>query len=313
MMQRLMAASIAMAVGMFGVAPVTFAADGPMREINLTADSAPGWRPSPALEQNAKSAALAYLGNIDTGRYADAYEALDQLNRQESLDAFSARLQKFNALAGSVKNRQIIKITWTKDPAQSPAPGIYVAIDLTSHFSNIDRHCGYIVLYQKPVGGEFSVMRSEDNFLDNATAKAIASKQSASGVDQVWAQVSANCPNYRRDDVAREPLPETQEASIGYPTVAAALSDLRSKRGVVITTQNGWIIANDSAATTIWSFAPTGNPAYPSAVKRQIEDRDGSAYVKMSVHCEASKSACDDLVRSFQALNAQMAQSLKGR
>lgn len=312
-MQGLVAASIAMAVAMLGGVSVTFAADGPTREINLTADSAPGWQPSPVLEQNAKSATLAYLAKIDAGQYADAYQTLDQLNRRESLQAFSARLQKFNALAGSVKDRQIIKITWTKDPAQAPARGIYAAIDLTSHFSNIDRHCGYIVLYQKAVGDEFSVMRSEENFLDNVTAKTIASKQSASGVDQAWAQISAKCPNYRRDDVAREPLPETQGASIGYPTVAAALNDLRSKRGVVITTQNGWIIANDSAATTIWSFAPTDNSAYPSAVKRQIEELDGSVYVKMNVQCEASKSACDDLVRSFQALNAQMAQSLKGR
>jgi hypothetical protein len=82
---------------------------------------------------------------------------------------------------------------------------------------------------------------------------------------------------------------------------------------VVITTQQGWTIANDSAAMAIWSFAPADNAAYPAAVKRQIENRDGGTFINMSVRCEASKAACDDLVRSFQALNEQVVQSLKGR
>ncbi len=249
---------------------------------------------------------------MDSGRYAEAYAYLDQLNRQESLDEFAARLKKFNTLAGRVKGRDIIKITWTKDPKLAPKPGVYAAIDLVSRFTNIDRHCGFVILYQSPAGGDFYVMRSEDNFLDNATANSIAKQKSASGVDEAWAQVSANCPNYHNAAAAPEPLPETEGSPTGYPTVAAALSDLRLKRGVVISQQNGWIVANDSAAMTIWTFAPPNHPAYPTAVKRQIENRGGAAYVDMSVQCEASKAACDDLVRSFEALNEQMAQSLKG-
>ena len=77
--------------------------------------------------------------------------------------------------------------------------------------------------------------------------------------------------------------------------------------------KDGWTVASDPSGPTIWSFPPKGHPAYPSAVKRQIENRAGGAYVNMNVLCEASKSACDDLVRSFQALNEQMRQSLEGR
>ncbi|MBI1684743.1 DUF4019 domain-containing protein [Caulobacter hibisci] len=300
-MQRLVIASIAIVVVMaLGAAPV--AAEGPRREVNVTADSAPGWIPSAALEQSVRTAASAYLGDLDSGRYADAYKALDAINRHETLAEFSARRTAFNTLAGPVEERRLMKITWTKDPARAPARGVYAAIDLVSRFANIDRHCGFIVLYQAPAGGDFTVMRSEDYLLPNVTAGQIGAVKA----DKAWAQISANCPNYPRAPVAAAPLPEAEGDTIGYPTVAAALDALRSKRGVVISTQNGWTIADDSAAMTIWSFPPVGHPAYPSAVKRQVEGRGRGAQLNMSIQCEASKSACDDLVRAFQALNGQM-------
>jgi len=33
--------------------------------------------------------------------------------------------------------------------------------------------------------------------------------------------------------------------------------------------------------------------------------------LQMSVHCEASKKACDDLVRTYEELNAKAAASLR--
>ena len=99
------------------------------------------------------------------------------------------------------------------------------------------------------------------------------------------------------------PLPESTEASIEYPSVDAALKALHARPGVVFATENGWAIATDEAAYTIWSFAPPGYPAYPAMVKRKVvQNGTGSAMV-MSVHCEASKTACDDLVRTFSRLN----------
>jgi hypothetical protein len=95
--------------------------------------------------------------------------------------------------------------------------------------------------------------------------------------------------------------------------VEAALAGLHSKAGVLFRNENGWTIAEDAAAFTYWSFPPPGNPAYPAAVKRQVIDQDGSVSIQMSVHCEASKQACDDLVRSFEQLNAQMSASLRGK
>jgi hypothetical protein len=107
------------------------------------------------------------------------------------------------------------------------------------------------------------------------------------------------------------PIPEASGSTIGYPTPAAALDDLKRHPGVVIKSQNGWTVADDEAAHTIWSFTPSDHPAYPAVVKRQLVQQGGGIAVKMDVLCNGSKAACDDLVRSFQALNAQIQANLK--
>jgi hypothetical protein len=99
------------------------------------------------------------------------------------------------------------------------------------------------------------------------------------------------------------PLAEASESTIGYETVDAAMTGLRSKPGVVFTTENGWTIATDESALTIWSFAPEGYPAYPAVVMRQAVARGQQSTIVMKVLCEASKQQCDDLVRTFAAMN----------
>jgi hypothetical protein len=101
---------------------------------------------------------------------------------------------------------------------------------------------------------------------------------------------------------APAPLPEG-DTDIGFDTVSAALAGLRSRPGVVFTSENGWLIATDEAAYTIWSFAPQSYPAYPAVVKRQVIPKQIGSEIKMDVLCEASKQACDDLVRTFAKMN----------
>ena len=98
------------------------------------------------------------------------------------------------------------------------------------------------------------------------------------------------------------PLPEGA-ISIEYPTVSDALAGLRAKPGIVFTTENGWLIATDDAAYTIWSFAPRGYPAYPAVVKRWVIPKQIGSEIRMDILCEASKQACDDLVRTFAKIN----------
>jgi len=167
------------------------------RQINLTTDSAPGWLPTDDQVRAAMDAVHGFLDSMDQGRAEAAYALLgEDMKRAQPPADFTAALGQFNAKAGPVQSRRIVRVTWTKDPAQAPLPGVYAAIDLVSRFANIDRHCGYIVLYQAPAGGGFTVMRREDNFMDNATARDIEKQHSSLQVDTTWAQASRNCPNY---------------------------------------------------------------------------------------------------------------------
>jgi len=76
--------------------------------------------------------------------------------------------------------------------------------------------------------------------------------------------------------------------------------------------RGGWIIAEERASLTIWSFTPAGHPAHPSMVRRQVADEGGHVGLKMSVSCPAAKAACDGLVREFDVLNDQMTRALRG-
>jgi len=283
------------------------------RVVNVTSDSKKGWLPSEDLERQARKAATDYMAAMDAGKYDEAYAFLADIDRKDQpLSTFSDRIRAFNARAGAVKERRIVTATWTDNPVNAPAPGIYVALDLVNTFTNIDRHCGYLVLYQAPADGDFKVMREENNFLDNATAAGISKKSSPAAVDAAWASVSAHCPGYQPPASRPTPLPEATSSTIGYPNVDAALAALHSKPGVEFTVQNGWTVASDPSTKTIWSFPPPGNPAYPAAVKRQlVTDAEGTS-IQMNIHCQASKEACDDLVRSFKELNAQMATEMRG-
>ncbi len=279
-------------------------------QINITSDSSPGWLPSKEQIAEVRKTTEQFLDAKDGGRSSEAYSFLADANKRNlAFGAFADAVLSFNRKAGTVEERRIVAVTWTKDPAQSPSPGVYAALDIVSRFTNIDRHCGFLILYQSPSGGAFHVMREEDSFLENATAKKIAQQHSEADVDLAWSKLAASCPNYPA--ALLPPLPEELHSSVGYPTVAAALQGLHANSGIKFSSQGGWLIALDAATSTIWSFAPAGNPAYPAVVKRQIVQDGTASNLNMNVLCESTKQACDNLVRDFERLNAQMAGSLK--
>jgi len=106
------------------------------------------------------------------------------------------------------------------------------------------------------------------------------------------------------------PLPESN-SSIGYSSVAEALSALKGKAGAQVREQDGWTIVADRESDTVqalWSFTPPGHPAHPAVVKRIVAERDGRVFLDMKVLCQAAKEPCDQLVREFQALNDRLQQ-----
>ena len=108
-------------------------------------------------------------------------------------------------------------------------------------------------------------------------------------------------------DLPSGPLPEQAQTEVGYPTVAAALANLTKRTDVEISTVRGWTIIADRKAFTVWSFAPSTYPAYPAVVKRTVRGRaEGGSDVNISVLCEATKGACDQLVREFYAMTNRL-------
>jgi hypothetical protein len=102
------------------------------------------------------------------------------------------------------------------------------------------------------------------------------------------------------------PLPETPDSGIEYKSVAEALESLRAKPNVEISVQGTWTIVEETANYTLWSFAPKGHAAYPAVVKRQVVQKDGMVSIKTGVICEATKTACDALVREFMQMNENL-------
>lgn len=107
--------------------------------------------------------------------------------------------------------------------------------------------------------------------------------------------------------VPTEELPST----IGYPSVADALSALRAREDVHIAVEGGWTIITEPGGLTIWSFSPPDQPAYPAVAKRVLYQEAGAWFIKMDVRCEAEKAACDELQHDFEALNENMREAME--
>ncbi|MES3025565.1 MAG: DUF4019 domain-containing protein [Pseudomonadota bacterium] len=111
-----------------------------------------------------------YFEAKDQGRFSAAYELMAaSLKQSISFETWKGKAGAFNAKAGAVKQRTISKITWYRNPPQVE-PGLYVAVDFTSRFAEIDIHCGFLAWREQP-DGKFALVREEENFLDKEIQK----------------------------------------------------------------------------------------------------------------------------------------------
>jgi Protein of unknown function (DUF4019) len=166
-------------------------------EINIRSDSEPGWLPSEDQRRDVIKFTSDFFSKLDSGRYDSAYTMMSEANRRAlPLQQFVRENHEFRDRSGPLKQRNLLKVTWAKDPAAAPLRGVYAAIDIASRYANIDRHCGFVVLYQKSPADGFEVMRQESNFIDNASAQKIERQKSRAELDKAWATLAANCPNY---------------------------------------------------------------------------------------------------------------------
>jgi len=93
--------------------------------------------------------------------------------------------------------------------------------------------------------------------------------------------------------------------------VGEARRALLAKPGVQAREQQGWLIVDDRAEQTVWSFTPAGHQAYPAAVKRVIVQRESGIYLDMRVLCQAEKAPCDRLVEEFKQLNDELGRDMR--
>jgi len=192
-----LAACLTLPVATLAQAPLTAGKPARSQQINITSDSQRGWVPSPQQMQQVRLATEKYLSALDEERYMAAYDLLTRRNRTIlPFDKFSSLQHDFYRQSGRLIRREILRLTWTKYPETFPTSGVYAAVDFAGRFENIDRQCGYIVLYQESVSQPFQVMRFENNFLTNDMAAEMERQKSRSELDQLWAKLAANCPNY---------------------------------------------------------------------------------------------------------------------
>ena len=177
------------------VAAASFDASATM---DITPDSAPGWAPSQVQRSQVAMVIEEFLADLDQGKYLKAYGLMTQSRRAaQSLDDFEKIAANFNAEAGAVIYRRITHISWTKDPANAPGPGVYVSVDLISKFAKVDRDCGYIILYQGNPADPFLVQGEEHAYLSNLKAREIQEKTSREYVENLWIRLATStCPNY---------------------------------------------------------------------------------------------------------------------
>jgi hypothetical protein len=121
------------------------------------------------------AATYAYFAAKDSGSYERAWGMLTGGMKQISpAEKWRSEATGFNARAGQVRSRRVTELTWYNNPPGAPQPGLYVAADFSADFEQLDFLCGYVMWLLKP-DGSFALAREEQNMLDRATAKNLAS------------------------------------------------------------------------------------------------------------------------------------------
>lgn len=121
--------------------------------------------PTAADKQVVQSFGARWLALKDAGRGGEAYDFFSPAFREKvGFADWNARLIRFNAIAGAVRERRLVRVTWFNDPPQAPAPGTYAALEYHNAFERIPQHLENVILHRPPGVGFFSVLRNEVDF-----------------------------------------------------------------------------------------------------------------------------------------------------
>lgn len=144
----------------------------------------------------AQPAFNAFFTASDAGDAQAAYAMLSPPFRANTTFEEYARVAADKARGrGALIERRIMRATVYDNPANSPGPGVYIAFDFVGWFENTDFYCGYLIAFQPPAGGDFTVMRVEETMMDRQTAAAIDADPAPPTSAEAWAGIAGSvCP-----------------------------------------------------------------------------------------------------------------------
>jgi hypothetical protein len=104
----------------------------------------------------------------------------------------------------------------------------------------------------------------------------------------------------------------TEGHSIGYATVADALTALKSQGLAPTPGSNGNVSFVEPDNRTAWTFTGAGDPAYPSAVRYVYTKSSDALYAEVTILCEASAERCEKFRSGIRESLAQLSKRMAG-
>jgi len=104
------------------------------------------------------------------------------------------------------------------------------------------------------------------------------------------------------------------ESPIGDATVQEAFETLEADPSAAQSEHEGWTSFNQTidGSYIICSFTREDHPVHPTAVRREIVNKDGEVSIFMGVLCHSSRFVCDQLIEQFQLINENLKRKLSG-
>ncbi len=109
---------------------------------------------------------------------------------------------------------------------------------------------------------------------------------------------------------AQEELGYQGQSTEKGQSVEKVLAELKLNPEIEMRKNRGWTIARSDTLRSIWSFAPENHEAYPSYVKREVVEENGTVFIETTAQCGATKTVCDKLVQDFITLNNQVRENI---
>lgn len=120
----------------------------------------PNWRPSAEQQRAVLAMTERFFRLKDAGDYQQVRTFVSEAF---PFDHWLAAAEKFNKQSGELRQRTIQRVTWYKDRPDAPLPGVYVAVDFSGQFTNLEIYCGYLVWHEGQ-DGTFRLTRQEENY-----------------------------------------------------------------------------------------------------------------------------------------------------